>query len=237
MRLTLAFILAVCSLSWPQARALDLLPLIDSRPQNPAGVDTDSKAVIEMLGGTEGPRNRWTRAPQLKVLVSVMEYKPGKNVEYVATGEQLSGQDIDELIADLTNGLGLLTADTFEFARVERHAVAPGAAAPVSQLNTIVVGRFNGVRKALGTIGLGGRETRADGTIRAGAILLDNEYDRTNSKRRLLRTHELGHALGYNHVESRESIMNPRIGSEPNAFDREAVLLAFRPPSSTIAAR
>ena len=124
-----------------------------------------------MLGGTEGPRNRWTRAPQLKVLVSVMEYKAGKNVEYVATGEQLSEQEIDELVADLTEGLGLLTADTFEaFARVERQAVAPGTAAPVSQLNTIVVGRFNGVRKALGTIGLGGRETRANGTIRAGAI-------------------------------------------------------------------
>ena len=81
------------------------------------------------------------------------------------------------------------------------------------------------------TLGFGGRRTRTDGTVTAGAILLDNEFDRSDAKRRLLRTHELGHALGYNHVRSRPSIMNPEIGPEPNAFDREAAVIAFRPPA------
>jgi len=45
--------------------------------------------------------------------------------------------------------------------------------------------------------------------------------------RRLLRTHELGHALGFNHVKSRVSIMNPRIGPEVTAFDRQVAMLAF----------
>jgi predicted Zn-dependent protease len=46
--------------------------------------------------------------------------------------------------------------------------------------------------------------------------------------RRLLRIHELGHALGYNHVKSRRSIMNPTLGSEPTDFDRRAAMVAFR---------
>jgi hypothetical protein len=218
---------------------MHLFPLVDGPPAHWNGANNvDAKAVIEMLGGAEGLKARWTRAPNLRVLVSVMEYKSGKDVHYVATGEQLSTKEVDALVADLSEGLRLLTANTFEgFAEVQREAVAPGATAPISQLNSIVVGRFNGVQKALGTVGIGGREARADGTIRAGAILLDSDYDRTSPKRRLLRTHELGHALGYNHVRSRESIMNARIGSEPNAFDRGAVLLAFRPAAFTSAAR
>jgi hypothetical protein len=78
----------------------------------------------------------------------------------------------------------------------------------------------------LATIGFGGRSTRGS-TIRAGSIMLDSEFDRVNETRRLLRMHELGHALGYNHVLSRVSIMNPKIGPEPTDFDRAAARLAF----------
>ena len=47
-------------------------------------------------------------------------------------------------------------------------------------------------------------------------------------RRRLLRIHELGHALGYLHVTSRTSIMNPSIGPEPTDFDRAASKIAFQ---------
>ena len=39
--------------------------------------------------------------------------------------------------------------------------------------------------------------------------------------------HELGHALGYLHVTTRISIMNPAIGPAPTEFDRDAALIAF----------
>jgi hypothetical protein len=49
----------------------------------------------------------------------------------------------------------------------------------------------------------------------------------------LLRIHELGHALGYQHVTSRTSIMNPALGPEPSQFDREGAIIAFqRPPGN-----
>jgi hypothetical protein len=91
----------------------------------------------------------------------------------------------------------------------------------------IVVGRYRGVKDRLNTIGVGGR-LRSSGAIKGGTIFLDEDYDRTSSKRGLLRTHELGHALGYDHVESRPSIMNSRIGAEVTEFDRRAALVAFR---------
>jgi len=43
--------------------------------------------------------------------------------------------------------------------------------------------------------------------------------------------HELGHALGYQHVESRTSIMNPSVGPEPTEFDRLGAIIAFARPA------
>ena len=160
-----------------------------------------------------------------------MDYRPGGDVEYTATEEQLSDADVAEMVGDLTDGLAMLTANTFErFSSVTREIVPAGAAVGVSRPDQIVIARFNGLRRSVKTLGFGGRRARRDGTITAGAILLDSEFDRTDAKRRLLRTHELGHALGYNHVRSRPSIMNPKIGPEPNNFDREAAVIAFRQP-------
>ena len=66
-----------------------------------------------------------------------------------------------------------------------------------------------------------------------GAIFLDRDFDCGDGRRRLLRLHELGHALGYQHVKSRTSIMNPAVGSEPTEFDRSGAIIAFqRPPGN-----
>ena len=195
-----------------------------------SGSDADVKALDEMLGDRQHPR-RWKQAPALKILTSVMHYRAGSGVEYVAASEQLSESEMAELEKDLTAGLGVLTANTFErFSSVGRYSVPAGATANVGQPNHIVVGRFKGLREATKTLGLGGRRVRKDGSIMAGVIMLDSEYDRTNTLRNLLRTHELGHALGYNHVLSRASIMNVRIGTPLNDFDREAALIAFPHP-------
>ena len=211
---------------------IDFHPLTEtsSTPGGSSSAD-NGQALQEMLEGPGGPQ-RWRQSPKLTILVSVMDYRPGGDVEYVATDERLSDADVAELLRDLTDGLGVLTANTFEqYSSVGREVVPAGSTAIVSRPGEIVAGRFSGLQRSMKTLGFGGRRARKDGTITAGAVLLDSEFDRSNAKRRLLRTHELGHALGYNHVHSRTSIMNPRIGSEPNAFDRAAALIAFRAPA------
>ena len=190
-------------------------------------------ALDEMLRDASGQRQHWTSVPNLVVLTSVMEYRVGQSTEYVASSEPVSAEDTKSLVADLTVALRLLTNNTFDqFARIQYETVPPGASVTIVRPNQIVVGRFEGVRRLAHTIGFGGRRARRDGAIISAAILLDSEFDRTSATRRLLRTHELGHALGFNHVKSRQSIMNPRIGPEVTAFDRQIVMLAFQRPGS-----
>ena len=57
---------------------------------------------------------------------------------------------------------------------------------------------------------------------------------RTTAGRRLLRIHELGHALGYQHVKSRTSIMNPAIGPDATDFDRAGAIVAFQRQPGTV---
>ena len=188
----------------------------------------DRQALDEMLRGSKGQRQRWFAAPELVVLGSVMEYRTGERADYLATDARLSDAEIDQIVGDLTQSLALLTGNRFaHFSGVIRERPSPGQSTRVTRANQIVVGRYQGVRAQLNTIGLGGRAARPDGTITAAAILLDDDFDRTSTVRRLLRMHELGHALGYNHVQSRVSIMNPRIGPEPTEFDIRAAAAAF----------
>jgi len=192
------------------------------------GDGSESAALEEMLRGSKGRLQHWTHAPELVVLVSVMDYRGDGGTESVATGTTLTDAEADGLVSDLTGALATLTDHTYvEFASVRRETLAVGARASMSRRGQIVVGRYSGVRALAKTIGFGGRSAWADGTIASGAIVLDSDYDRTSDLRRLLRTHELGHALGYNHVQSRASIMNPSIGPEPTDFDRMAAQVAF----------
>ena len=191
--------------------------------------DLESRALDEMLRGSKGQLQRWAASPELVVLGSVMEYRRGDSGEYAATTQVLTDTEVAALIDDLTAALATLTGNTFRhFSAVNHERIPAGSIVRVSQPNRIVVGRYRDVQRQLNTIGLGGRASRADGTITAAAILLDAEFDEKSAARRLLRTHELGHALGYNHVQSRLSIMNPRIGPEPTDFDRRAASIAFQ---------
>jgi hypothetical protein len=193
-------------------------------------LDSDTKAIEELLHGPKGRREVWTHAPTLVVLTSVLQYSGTDMASgYVATSEQLTTEELVRLTADLTEALDVLTGGAFKsFARIHHESVTNGHKARVLRKGQIVVARYRGVRAAANTVGYGGRTTRGDGSITAAAIILDRDFDKHNDMRDLLRTHELGHALGYNHVESRTSIMNPRVGSVVTEFDRSAVRLAFQ---------
>ncbi len=193
-----------------------------------AGREADGPAFNEMVFGSHATALRWERLPELVVLTSVMQYEKGRGTRYRATAQQLTDEEAQALIDDLTGALATLTDDVFtRFAAVRRETAAPGDVVEMMRPGQIVVARYTGVRDQLSTIGFGGRSTRGD-VIRAGSIILDNDFDRVSTSRRLLRAHELGHALGYNHVHSRASIMNPQIGSAPTDLDRAVARVAFQ---------
>lgn len=188
----------------------------------------DLHAFDEMFRGT-GQLQRWISAPALVVLGSIMQYHSVGSEEYQATSEQLSEGEVAQLIEHLTDGLALLTGGRFtSFSSVTVERPASGQKVNTLRTGSIVVGRYRGVKSIGNTIGLGRWSTDGDtAEISGGAIYLDQNFDRSSEARRLLRIHELGHALGYLHVTTRTSIMNPAIGPEPTQFDRDAALIAF----------
>ena len=198
-----------------------------ARPE-PAALDEfalDVAAVREMLEGPTGRREAWTITPTLVIVASVADYDRGDPASgFPVTERRLTSTEIGHLRTDLTTALvelsdGRLTA--FEDVVVE--TPESGTKVSLFRPGQIVVGRFRGLRERTGNLGYGGRATRRSGAISGAAVMLDERADRDVSRRRLTRMHELGHALGYNHVTLRVSIMNPRLGSAMSEFDRLAV--------------
>jgi hypothetical protein len=162
--------------------------------------------------------------------MSVMRYHLDTGAEYTATADALTREEADSLVADLTEALAILTGGRFtRFAAIHHEVLSAGSTSRIVRPGRIVVGRYAGIRALRSTIGFGGRVPGSDGGITAAAVLLDADYDRTAGDRRLLRIHELGHALGYDHVDAYPSIMNARIGTEPTEFDRQVARQAFWP--------
>jgi hypothetical protein len=189
----------------------------------------DLGAFDEMFRGT-GRLQRWTSAPSLVILGKVMQFeKTSSDDHYHATSEQLTEAEVALLIEHLTEGVALLTGNTFRaFSSIEVENPPSGKRVNTLRAGTIVIGAYRGVQSLANTIGYGRWATNGTPEVIGGSIYLDRNYDRANEGRRLLRIHELGHALGYLHVTARTSIMNPAIGPEPTDFDRQGAAIAFQ---------
>lgn len=194
----------------------------------------DLEFFDQMFRTSHARLQRWTSAPHLVVVASVMNYRGASEGDYPAIDEQLTEAEVAQMVEHLTAGLTLLTGGSYtSFATVEIERPSSGARVRIERDHRIVVGRYSGIVSYARTIGYGSWAEQPDGTITGGALFLDRDFDRSDVRRRLLRIHELGHALGYQHVTSRASIMNPAIGAEPTETDRAGALIAFqRPPGN-----
>jgi predicted Zn-dependent protease len=173
---------------------------------------------------------RWVSAPALTVERRVLQFTNVTDQEYTAATDVMSDAEAEGLVADLAWALPQMSA--FPGFVDERFETAPSESrVRVSRPGRIVVARYAGLQAATGFWGYGRWQT-SGGEVVAGIVMLDLGFDTSGSLfRRSLRAHELGHALGYNHVTRRESVMNSSARIEPNPFDRTAMKLAFqRPP-------
>jgi hypothetical protein len=192
----------------------------------------DLRAFDQMFRHT-GSLARWTSAPRIVVQSRVLQFNGVTSAEYVATSQSMSYSEVAALLGDLTYGLGQLTGGTFlGFASEEGEQAAPGERVSVLRTGYIHVARYEGLQAATGYWGYARWGITGTGEVQSGVIMLDRAFDTSGSSyRRSLRIHELGHALGYNHVTVRNSVMNSDATTEPNNFDRDAARFAFlRPP-------
>lgn len=178
---------------------------------------------------------RWTSAPPLFLQMQVLQFTGVNDSVFPATTETMSDSDGNSIVADLVWALPQMTGNQFtNFASSQRGTSASGSSVTMLTSGRITVGRFAGLTAATGAVGFSRWQYQTDGTIVSGIIMLDRDADRgAASVVRVVRTHELGHTMGYNHVTSRTSVMNPIAVIEPNAADLTAAKVAFlRPPGN-----
>jgi Matrixin len=181
-----------------------------------------------------GRLQRWVERPRLSIQRAVLQFTDVTAQQYVATDQTMSDDEVALLSEDLAWGIPRLTDGQLAFESEQQETASSGASLTVARLGEIVVARFTGLRQATGFWGYGRWASDGTGRIQGGIVMLDSEFDSSGSEfRRSLRVHELGHALGYNHVTLRESVMNATARSEPNEFDLNGARLAFlRPPGN-----
>jgi hypothetical protein len=178
---------------------------------------------------------RWTTAPPLLIETRALQYTSPGAPDQTALADQMSDDEVAALVADLTWALPQMTGGAFSnFAGVTTRTSSEGAVSHLLNSGMITVARVVGLTQKDGYWGYSRWQFQSDGTIYGGMITIDRDFERSGSPyRRSLRSHELGHALGYNHVTLRPSVMNSAARIEPNAFDLDACRIGFaRPPGN-----
>lgn len=171
---------------------------------------------------------RWTTQPPLIISKRSVTFTSADMESGIALEDSLTDDEMVSLRSDLMWALPQLTGGTLRFAGVTEMTAAPGSEVQLLITKAITVVRAVGLSEATGFWGIGRYQTQPDGTVTGGFLMLDRDFDRTGGPyQRSLRSHELGHALGYNHVTARPSVMNPAATLEPNAFDLDACIIAF----------
>lgn len=178
---------------------------------------------------------RWAAAPALVVQTQAMTFTGINDTQFTTINDTMTDGEYVSQVADLNFGLPLMTGGQFSgFSGTTRVANAAGASVTMLVTGQITIGRFVGLTTATGSVGYSRWQFRSDGTVTGGMIMMDRDFERSLATTlRAVRVHELGHALGYNHITTRESAMNPLAHIDPNALDQAATRLVFmRPPGS-----
>lgn len=178
---------------------------------------------------------RWIAAPPLRVLTRTMRFASVQQSSGVAIDDVMTTSERDRLESDLTSGLPILTGNRYTaFASVTREQAAVDASTDILRDAVITVARYTGLTEATGFVGYARWQLRSDGAVLAGTIMLDRDFDAAGSPQvRLVRIHELGHALGYTHVTATTASVMNATAVEPTDFDRQATRIAFqRPPGN-----
>jgi hypothetical protein len=193
----------------------------------------DLRAFDEMFRAPQ--LRRWTSAPPILLEMRSLQFTDVNMMDAVALADVMPDAEANSIVDDMSWALPQLTGGTFSsFASVTRQTAAQGARVSLLNDDVITVSRVVGLTAATGFWGYGRWRFQSDGRVVAGIVMLDRDFDRSGSSFvRSLRSHELGHALGYNHVTVRTSVMNAQARTEPNDFDRDAARIAFqRPPGN-----
>jgi len=197
----------------------------------PASIDL--AAFDQMFRGNEGMLHRWVAAPRIVIQRRALQFTNTNDAQYRATSAVISDADVNALMSDLAGALPKLTGGTFAgFAEQRVETAAEGDMVSVTRPGWIVVARYQGLATANGYWGYTRWAWNGAGEVQAASIMFDDVFEASFSPyARSLHAHELGHALGYNHVSIRPSVMNIDAKTDICDWDRDGASLAFMRPT------
>jgi hypothetical protein len=196
---------------------------------------TFDRAAFEELApraGATGLR-RWTGDPSLIVLTNVVEYD-GVAYDPMVTDRRVADADFGCLLDGVQRAIAPMSDNAMTFKKVD--VVSPSAGSrfsiPGTTEGTIVVAVARGLSangRASAFAGI-----RPEVLVRGVVWISADNLPLCGSTAARVYPHELGHALGYQHVTLEASVMS---GIQPTsaltAFDREALRIVYqRPPGN-----
>jgi len=196
---------------------------------------TFDRAAFEELAprATAVGLRRWTENPSLIVLANVVEYD-GVAYDPIVTDRRVADADFACLLDGVQRAIAPMSDNVMTFRAVD--VVSPPAGSrfsiPGTSEGTIVVAVAHGLSatgRAAPFAGL-----RPEVLVRGVVWVSADNLPLCGSTAARVYPHELGHALGYQHVMLEASIMS---GIQPSsaltAFDRDAIRIVYqRPPGN-----
>ncbi|MCR4376193.1 MAG: carboxypeptidase regulatory-like domain-containing protein [Acidobacteria bacterium] len=182
---------------------------------------------------------RWADAPGLTIERRILECSATTPTESLAqtTPAITSAATLAEMTGHLTDALSPLTGGRFTgYGSVETPLADATATVNLMVPGRITIARCTRLAELTGAVGYSKIDFAGNGRVKGGVVVLDYDYDEAAppAERFHVRAHELGHMLGFNHVEI-HSIM-AITGAASLTFtpwDLEAMALAYRrPPGS-----
>ena len=198
----------------------------------PSTFDQEAFEELAPRATTTGLR-RWTQDPSLTVLTNVVEYD-GVGYTPLVTDRGIADADLTCVLDGVKRAIAPMSDNTLTFKKVETLALPAGThfSIPSTPEGTIIVAVAHGLQAN----GRAAPFTGADPTVLVRGVVwvtADN-LSLCGSTAARVYPHELGHALGYQHVTREASVMS---GIDPTSalteFDREALRIVYqRPPGN-----
>ena len=200
------------------------LPLI------PTGFNTQAFDQFARSYSQPDVLERWLEAPALIIETALLDRAASIDAAglpqdtLIASADQQSEAAINEVVAQFTRALPLLTGGQFTaFSAVSAQTTAPGAEVSSVNLGAITVVRY--ARGAGECRGFGQIAPNSENVVVAGRIGLEVC---TTSLGPSVAAHELGHALGFGHVTAAASVMTATVTVDVTEFDRQAAAIAYQ---------
>jgi len=193
----------------------------------------DLAAFDQMFRANDGVLHRWVSPPRIVIQRRALQFTTTSEAQYRATSAVMTDVEVSQVLSDLVGALASLTGGTFTgFAEQRVEMAAEGDMVTVIRPGWIVVARYQGLTAANAYWGYTRWAWNGAGEVQAASVMFDYAFEASASPyTRSLHAHELGHALGYNHVTIQPSVMRIDARLDVTEWDRDVSRVAFlRPP-------